>query len=91
MPVAMEESPAGLIASGFVSDRLMEMLLSVAFPELVIVTVFAVLLVPVVWFPKEREDGLSVTTGVGGTMPVPLRAIKDGEPEASVAMETDAE
>jgi hypothetical protein len=67
----------------------MEMPLTVSdpVPLLVNVTVFAPLVVLTIWSAKLRLVGLSVTAGA---VPVPVRFVLCGLPDASSVTETDA-
>ncbi len=58
----------------------MELSVTVTCPVLDSVTVFATLVVPVVWDGKVRLVGENVTTGVVAVTPMPVRATLCGEP-----------
>ena len=67
----------------------MLLIVRAAVPELVTVTVWAVLVVPTFWLLKTRLVGFNVTPGALVT-PVPLKAIVCGLPVALSVRATDA-
>src|SRR5947209_3370950 len=76
--------PATAKSPGFAPARVMLVRLSVAVPPLVRVTVWArLLVVPTRWLPKATLFADNVTAGA---MPVPVRVIVCGLPEASSTM-----
>jgi hypothetical protein len=66
-----------------------ELIVSAPVPELVNVTFWAALVVPISWLPKPRLVGENVTAGVGAT-PVPLSATACGFPGALSVIVTEA-
>ena len=60
----------------------MPVIVNVAFPLFVRVTVVAALVTPIVWLAKATELGARVTAGAGGGVPVPVSVDVCGEPAA---------
>jgi hypothetical protein len=81
---------------GLVPVIVIPVIVNVALPLLVNVTVVAALVVPIVWLANTTGLGASVTAGAGGAVPVPVSVEVCGEPlelsvTCSVAVKVAAE
>jgi hypothetical protein len=82
LPPALSTLPQLLLSAKLVILLLTELIVSVAPPVFVNVTVCAALVVPTVWLLNVSDAGVTIAVGVAGLAPVPVRLTICGLPEA---------